>query len=301
MPGMCLPLESAGMGFDYRLSMGMPDLWIKLIKETKMEHWDVWRIWLELTGGRPGEKSIAYCESHDQALVGDKTIIFRLADAEMYTGMERDYHSPVIDTATDMHKLIRFITLALGNGGYLNFMGNEFGHPEWIDFPREGNGWSFHYCRRQWSLKENDCLKYQWLNDFDEDMIHLTKETDMFASRMGDLRLNAADKKVLVFYRHGLLFAFNFSPDQSYTDITVSLPKYADYTVALSSDDSKYGGQDLVQHITYPAHVDENFNSTVTLYLPARTAVVLREGAEKSFPKKEKTPDPKTAKKAVKN
>ena len=203
----------------------------------------------------------------------------------------------MLDRAIALHKMIRLFTLAGGGEGYLNFMGNEFGHPEWIDFPREGNGWSFHYCRRQWSLKENDCLKYQWLNDFDEDMIHLTKETDMFASRMGDLRLNAADKKVLVFYRHGLLFAFNFSPDQSYTDITVSLPKYADYTVALSSDDSKYGGQDLVQHITYPAHVDENFNSTVTLYLPARTAVVLREGAEKSFPKKEKTPAKKTEKK----
>ena len=301
MPGMCLPIEDGGIGFDYRLGMGLPDMWIRTVKEKRDEDWDIFQMWCDMCLRRPGEGTIAYVESHDQALVGDKTMIFRLADAAMYTDMEKQTHNPVIDRAIALHKMIRLFTLAGGGEGYLNFMGNEFGHPEWIDFPREGNGWSFHYCRRQWSLKENGFLKYQWLNDFDEDMIHLTKETDMFASRMGDLRLNAPDKKVLVFYRHGLLFAFNFSPDQSYTDITVSLPKYADYTVALSSDDSKYGGQDLVQHITYPAHVDENFNSTVTLYLPARTAVVLREGAEKSFPKKEKTPDPKTAKKAVKN
>jgi 1,4-alpha-glucan branching enzyme len=215
----------------------------------------------------------------------------------MYTDMNKDCHNPLIDRAIALHKMIRLFTLGGGGEGYLNFMGNEFGHPEWIDFPREGNGWSFHYCRRQWSLKNNEMLKYQWLNDFDRDMIHLTKEFRMFEQKYGDLRLSDPYRQVIVIYRKGLLFAFNFSPDQSYTDITVSLPKYADYTVALSSDDGKYGGQDLVQHITYPAHVDENFNSTVTLYLPARTAVVLREGAEKSFPKKEKTPAKKTEKK----
>jgi len=278
MPGMCLPIADGGVGFDYRLGMGLPDMWIRTVKERSDEFWDIFQMWCDMCLRRPGEGTIAYVESHDQALVGDKTMIFRLADAAMYTDMEKSTHNPVIDRAIALHKMIRLFTLAGGGEGYLNFMGNEFGHPEWIDFPREGNGWSFHYCRRQWSLKNNGLLKYQWLNDFDEDMIHLTKEADLFGMRMGDLRMKDSDKQVLVFYRQGLLFAFNFSPSNSYTDVSVSLPNCADYTVALSSDDSKYGGQDLVQHITYPAQVDEEGASTLNLYLPARTAIVLKEG-----------------------
>ena len=285
MPGMCLPIEDGGIGFDYRLGMGLPDMWIRTVKGISDENWDIFNMWCSMCMRRPGENTVAYVESHDQALVGDKTMIFRLADAAMYTDMDKITHNPVIDRAIALHKMIRLYTLAAGGEAYLNFMGNEFGHPEWIDFPREGNGWSFHYCRRQWILRDNGFLKYQWLGEFDEDMIHLTKEAGIFKMRFGDLRLTDNEKQVLVCYRQGLLFAFNFSPSRSYTDIRVSLPAYADYTVALSTDDSKYGGQDLVQHITYPAHVDEKGCSTVTLYLPARTAAVLREGEIKPMPK----------------
>ena len=280
MPGMCLPISDGGIGFDYRLGMGLPDMWVRTVKERKDEFWDIFKMWCEMCMRRPGEDTVAYVESHDQALVGDKTMIFRLADAAMYTDMEKSTHNNTIDRAIALHKMIRLYTLAGGGEAYLNFMGNEFGHPEWIDFPREGNGWSFHYCRRQWSLRDNGFLKYQWLGEFDEDMIHLTKEANLFSQRMGDLRLSVPDKQVIVFYRKGLMFAFNFSPVHSYTDITVPLPAIADYEVALCTDDAKYGGFDQVQHITYPAKVDEKGNSTVTLYLPARTAVVLKE-----FPK----------------
>lgn len=278
MPGMCLPIQDGGIGFDYRLGMGLPDMWVRTVKEKKDEDWDIFKMWCDMCLRRPGENTVAYVESHDQALVGDKTMIFRLADAAMYTDMDKATHNPVIDRAVALHKMIRLFTLAGGGEAYLNFMGNEFGHPEWIDFPREGNGWSFHYCRRQWSLLDNGYLKYQWLGLFDRDMIHLTKDSGMFQQKMGDLRLNDGSRQVLAFYRHGLLFAFNFSPASSYTDVTVSLPACADYTVALSTDDLKYGGQNRIGHITYPAHVDGKGNSTVQLYLPARTAVVLREG-----------------------
>ena len=277
MPGMCLPIADGGIGFNYRLGMGLPDMWVRTVKERKDEFWDIFKMWCEMCMRRPGEDTVAYVESHDQALVGDKTMIFRLADAAMYTDMDKSIHNPTIDRAIALHKMIRLYTLAGGGEAYLNFMGNEFGHPEWIDFPREGNGWSFHYCRRQWSLRDNGFLKYQWLGQFDEDMIHLTKEADIFSMRMGDLRMKDSDKQVIVFYRKGLMFAFNFSPTHSYTDIKVPLPAIADYTVALCSDDGKYGGFDQVQHITYPAQVDEKGNSTITLYLPARTAVVLKE------------------------
>ena len=277
MPGMCLPIKDGGIGFNYRLAMGIPDLWIKTIKEKKDEDWDIRAIWNDMCLRRPGENSVGYSESHDQALVGDKTIIFRLADAAMYTDMDRICHNPVIDRAIALHKMIRLFTLAGGGEAYLNFMGNEFGHPEWIDFPREGNGWSFKYCRRQWSLCSNGYLKYGWLSDFDKDMIKVTKENNMFNQKMPDLLLMKDPEQTIVFYRHGLVFAFNFSPTQSLTNVLVPVPRYADYTVKFCSDDFKYGGNGMVAHMTY--HVKKfNDQSFIELYIPARTAIVLKEG-----------------------
>ena len=286
MPGMCLPICDGGIGFDYRLGMGLPDMWVRTVKEQKDEDWDIFKMWCEMCMRRPGEGTVAYVESHDQALVGDKTLIFRLADAAMYTDMEKSTHNPVIDRAIALHKMIRLFTLAGGGEAYLNFMGNEFGHPEWIDFPREGNGWSFHYCRRQWSLRDNGLLKYEWLGQFDEDMIHLAKDADLFSMQMGNLRLIDSGRQVIAFYRKGLLFAFNFSPCNSYTDVEISLPAIADYQVALCSDDGKYGGNDLIAHMKYTAQVDSQGNSSVKLYLPARTAVVLKEMPIALKPKK---------------
>ena len=277
MPGMCLPIEDGGIGFDYRLGMGLPDMWVRTVKTLRDEDWDIGKMWGEMCLRRPGEGTVAYVESHDQALVGDKTMIFRLADAAMYTDMDKAIHNPVIDRAIALHKMIRLFTLSGGGEAYLNFMGNEFGHPEWIDFPREGNGWSFHYCRRQWSLKNNGYLKYQWLNDFDEDMVKLTKAHRIFDQRMGDQRLYRPQDKVLVFYRNGLLFAYNFHPTQSVTDVVIPVPNRANYTVAMCSDDERYGGQQLVEHMTYRVRTIDG-KPCIVLYLPARTAVVLQEG-----------------------
>ena len=276
MPGMCLPIPDGGIGFDYRLGMGLPDMWIKTVKEKSDEQWDIYQMWCDMCLRRPGENTIAYVESHDQALVGDQTMIFRLAGANMYTDMNKDCHNPRIDRAIALHKMIRLFTLGGGGEGYLNFMGNEFGHPEWIDFPREGNGWSFHYCRRQWSLKDNGFLKYQWLGDFDEDMLKLTQENRIFDQRMGDLLLSKRPEKMLAFYRHGLLFAFNFHPSMSLTNVLIPVPQPGEYTVELCTDDEKYGGFGQIAHMTYPT---KDFDGVhyVELYLPARTAVVLKE------------------------
>ena len=304
MPGMALPIEDGGIGFDYRLGMGLPDMWIKAVKGQD-EFWDINKMWGEMCMRRPGENTIAYVESHDQALVGDQTMIFRLAGAAMYTDMNKDCHNLVIDRAIALHKMIRLFTLAGGGEGYLNFMGNEFGHPEWIDFPREGNGWSFHYCRRQWSLKNNEMLKYQWLNDFDQDMVKLTKENDMFAQRMGDLRLMKAPEQTLVFSRNGLLFAFNFHSSYSLTNVLVPVQNKAKYSVELCSDDWKYGGFGQIAHQDY---FTKEFNGQqfVELYLPARTCMVLKEHPiAQEEPKAEEKPvkkpaAKKTAKKAAK-
>ncbi len=275
MPGMALPIEDGGIGFDYRLGMGLPDMWIKAVK-TSDDQWDINEMWGNMCLRRPGENTIAYVESHDQALVGDKTMIFRLADAGMYTDMDKSCHNDNIDRAIALHKMIRLFTLAGGGEGYLNFMGNEFGHPEWIDFPREGNGWSFHYCRRQWSLKNNGYLKYEWLNEFDKDMVKVTKENGMFNQQMADMLLMKSPEKTCAFYRGTLLFVFNFHPTQSLENVLVPVHQPGEYSVVLSSDDDKYGGFNNVKHQTYSSKMFDG-KHYVELYIPARTCFVLKE------------------------
>ena len=278
MPGMCLPINKAGFGFDYRLAMGVPDLWIKLIKEQAFENWDVGHLWYELTCGRPKEKTISYSESHDQAMVGDKTIIFRLADAEMYTGMTKEYHTPSMDTAIDMHKLIRFLTLALARNGYLNFMGNEFGHPEWIDFPREGNGWSHHYARRQWSLVKNPDYKYEWLANFDREIVKLAKGVKLYNSQPYQIWLDG-QKNLIIFERNDLIFVFNLHPTWSQENVFISCHKTGNgaYRVALSSDDESFGGQNRVdKNYIYYAKEEEHGLGFYT-YIPCRTAIVFKK------------------------
>lgn len=277
MPGMCLPLDSAGFGFDYRLAMGIPDMWIKLIKQSPIECWDLGYIWYELTTGRRGEKTIGYAESHDQAMVGDKTIIFRLADAEMYTGMCKSYHTPTIDTAIDMHKLIRLLTFSLAANGYLNFMGNEFGHPEWIDFPREGNGWSYNYARRQWSLAKNPEYKYEWLLNFDRAMTHFGKKHRIHSSSSAKPLFIDQNKNIIVFTRGRLIYAFNLNPTRSDNDVFISCQNVEGdcFKVVFSSDDKEFGGQDRISRDTAYTPKNEEYGKGFRIYLPCRTAVVL--------------------------
>ena len=277
MPGMCIPIRSGGIGFDYRLSMGLPDFWIKLLKEYKDEQWDMHKLWYEMTTRRPKEKNIGYCESHDQALVGDKTLIFRMADAEMYTGMDKAYHSPVIDRAIDLHKLIRFSTLVLACDGYLNFMGNEFGHPEWIDFPREGNGWSYKYARRQWSLAENGYLKYQWLENFDRAMLKFARKHRVLSKPQAVNLWIDQDNKIISFAKGDLLYLFNFNTTKSDPKFFMHahLTGAGSYRVIFSSDDPEFGGlnrvsKDYVYHTSEIADKGTGFE----VYSPCRTAVV---------------------------
>lgn len=267
MPGLAAPNSEGGMGFDYRLSMGVPDLWIKYAKDVPDESWSMSHLAHELTVHRPEERTISYAESHDQALVGDKTLMFRLADKDMYDHMMVGDESLAIDRAMALHKMIRLLTASLHSGGYLNFMGNEFGHPEWIDFPREGNGWSYAYARRQWDLRDDEKLKYRFLADFDAEIIKLAHVATNDPSYM---TINDSDH-VLTYVRGDYFYAYNFHPTSSYTDYGVPAPKGI-YDVELSSDDSRYGGFERVdKDIAYP--VD---GGILRLYLPSRTALVLR-------------------------
>ncbi len=280
MPGMCLPIGQGGIGFDYRLAMGEPDYWIKLLKDTRDEDWSMGGLWYEMTTRRPQEKVVGYCESHDQALVGDKTLIFRMADAEMYTGMNKDYHSLTMDRAIELHKMIRLMTMSCGGNGYLNFMGNEFGHPEWIDFPREGNGWSYKYCRRQWNLVDNGMLKYEWLNDFDTAMVHLAREHKLLEDPQAVSLWVDESRKIIAFSRGGLIFLFNFH--NSYSEQQFFLPCHTTgegkYRVILSSDEKRFGGPALVSHdYEYATENLPNRGCGFYIYTPARTAMVLEK------------------------
>jgi 1,4-alpha-glucan branching enzyme len=215
LPGMCLPVKWGGIGFDYRLGMGTPDFWIKNLKAKEDEDWHMGDMWYELNRRRPQEKVIGYAESHDQALVGDKTIMFWLADKEMYWHMSKESQSPAIDRAISLHKLIRLITCACAGEGYLNFMGNEFGHPEWIDFPRPENGSSFHYARRLWRLADDDNLKYIYLQNFDEAMLALVNKYNLLEHK-SEYIYTGEKEKAVIFEKNNLFFAFNFHVSESY-------------------------------------------------------------------------------------
>ena len=274
LPGLALPIKDGGVGFDYRLAMGEPDMWIKLLKEVSDEHWDLNHIYYELAGRRPKEKVIGYCESHDQALVGDKTIMFRLCDSEMYTAMNKGSQSLVIDRGMALHKIIRLITLTLGGEGYLTFMGNEFGHPEWIDFPREGNGWSYHYCRRQWSLAMNQDLRYHYLDDFEKAMIAMVKKYRVVSGHDHQLLVHNGDK-VMAYTKGKALFVYNLHPTQSFEGYQIPVAEAGEYKVVMSTDDFAYGGFGRIHHETYTAKVQPDGRLGFQLYLPARTAMVL--------------------------
>jgi len=272
MPGLCRRPDEGGFGFDFRLGMGIPDYWIKILKETTDEDWNIYEIWSMLNNRRQKEKTIAYAESHDQALVGDKTIAFWLMDQEMYYHMRKDDNNLVIDRGIALHKLLRLITISLGGEGYLNFIGNEFGHPEWVDFPREGNGWSHQYARRQWSLADNKELKYQYLSAWDKTMIQLIVDNHILSAADATQLQMDDDNKVIVFEKNNLVFIFNFSPDNSIFGYQFKAPEAGIYHIILNSDNSEFGGFGRVDNaIGYPT----DSNQILSLYLTNRTALVL--------------------------
>lgn len=281
MPGLAMPAEAGGYGFDYRMAMNIPDFWIKQIKEKKDEEWYPSAIWWETTNRRADEKTISYAESHDQALVGDKTIVFRLIDADMYWFMSKLMSSSfTVDRGLALHKMIRLVTATTINGGYLNFMGNEFGHPEWIDFPREGNNWSHRYARRQWHLADDQNLKYHELGDFDKAMIHLIRSVPDFQSTQLVKIWDKDEDNILAYMRDDLLFIFNFHPQKSYSDYGILVPQ-GKYQIILDTDDKAFGGfgqnDDTIHHFTqYDQLYAPDNKGWLKLYLPARTALVMK-------------------------
>lgn len=270
LPGLAAKVVDGGIGFDYRFNMGVPDLWIKMLKDQQDEEWDMGKLFHELTSHRAEERTINYVESHDQAMVGDKTVIFRLLDDTMYDSMERSSQSLVVDRGIALHKMIRLITASTNAGGYLNFMGNEFGHPEWIDFPRPGNEWSYRYARRQWHLVDDLRLRYSQLNDFDRAMIREIK--GLAEADYSHIRIDS-ERQLISFARGGRLFVFNFS-SVSLTDWRVSAPK-KDWQIVLSTDDPSYGGFGRVDTSMIYLGNGNSRDSYVQLYLPARVALVL--------------------------
>ncbi len=279
MPGMCIPTADGGIGFDYRLGMAIPDFWIKLLKDIPDEDWNIWEMWSVMTNRLPDIKTVAYAESHDQALVGDKTIAFRLMDKEMYFHMDRASENLVIDRGMALHMMIRLMTISTGGQAYLNFMGNEFGHPEWIDFPREGNNWSYAHARRQWSLSRNGLLRYSWLGAFDKAMIRLVKKYKVLSSGYAWNNLMDEQNKTMVFSHGKLLFVFNWHPSASIPDYELPVPQAGRYVPILSTDEKRFGGQERQSmddvHFSYNVKGDDGKEyPKIRIYNTSRTATV---------------------------
>jgi 1,4-alpha-glucan branching enzyme len=278
-PGIAAPVADGGMGFTHRLAMGIPDFWIKTLKEKEDENWNLGHIYHELTSKRSEEMVISYCESHDQALVGDKTIAFRLMDKEMYFHMLIDDTNLVIDRGMALHKMIRLITSTTAGGGYLNFMGNEFGHPEWIDFPRQGNGWSYKYATRQWSLVDREDLKYRFLNEFDKAMVQILRTENLTMIFPFYIQKVNEPDKIIAFSRSKYIFIFNFHPTASYTDYGIPVPE-GRYKYLFSTDELRFGGfgrLDETQSYHSLMVQDDSKQQQIKLYIPSRTAIVLEK------------------------
>lgn len=278
MPGLSLPIKDGGIGFDYRFNMGIPDFWSKTLDLDDHE-WDMNWMWHELTSKRDAEKTISYAESHDQALVGDKTIMFKLADADLYWHMNIENDNHKIHRAIALHKLITSVTLNTASDGYLNFMGNEFGHPEWIDFPSEQNGWSFKYAKRQWHLVDDENLKYKWLNKFNENTIKFAQK-HKFIGKFSRLLFIHNEFKLLMFKRNNLYFIYNFHPTRSYESLSIPIEEKGKFQVIFNSDDSIYGGLDRISS-DYIYESKEIFGTeldyNINIYSPSRTMMVLKK------------------------
>ena len=275
LPGVAAPESDCGIGFDYRMAMGEPDYWFKLAEKVSDGDWSMGSLYYALTDKRAEEKVVSYVESHDQALVGGKTFFFQLADKEIYWGMRKDQENLIVERAIALHKMARLATFALNGGAYLNFMGNEFGHPEWIDFPREENGWNYSHARRLWFLRSDPDLKFAHLADFDRAMLR-----EVGASEAKSICL-AADEgdKVLAFTRGEKLFVFNFHHSSSYTDYGVIVPPATRWRHLIDTDEVRFGGQGRIARggMYEPMLVSARGEivQQIRLYLPARTAIVL--------------------------
>ena len=275
MPGICAMIEDGGIGFDYRLGMGLPDFWIKVLKDQTDEQWNMHEFFFTMTNRLSDVKTIAYAESHDQALVGDKTLAFRLMDKEMYFAMDKNSQNLIVDRGIALHKMIRFFTITLGGDAWLNFMGNEFGHPEWIDFPRYDNGWSYKYAKRQWSLADNGYLKYHWLGDFDKAMLDFVKQNKVMQSAPAWLLNADEDNKTIVFERNNLIFVFNWG-QKSLPGYIINVKQTGDYEIVFSTDEKRFGGfENIDKNAVFPSERNDDA-VTMKIYNVARTAVVYR-------------------------
>ncbi|HEY5653063.1 MAG TPA: alpha amylase C-terminal domain-containing protein [Pontiella sp.] len=275
MPGLGADLKEGGCGFDYRLAMGAPDCWFKLANDIQDDDWNIGWLYHELTSHRKDEQVISYVESHDQALVGGKTFIFELIDQEMYYNMHVGVKNLTVDRGLALHKMARMVTLGSAGHGYLNFMGNEFGHPEWIDFPREGNNWSYQHARRQWHLRDDPNLQFHFLADFDQELVSLARDRNILGHNPAQQCLINEGDKFLAFEREGLVFCLNFHHSKSFTDYLITVPA-GEYRVILSTDDPRFGGHGIVEgEQIFHSLEGKNNEPQIKIYIPARSGLIL--------------------------
>lgn len=272
MPGLtCLP-KDGGLGFDARFAMGIPDYWEKFIKKPQ----DLGSMWYEMNNHRPYDHTISYVECHDQCINGHDAMIWRLLGDDMYNAMLMETETWKVSRGLAFYRLMRLITLATADKGYLNFMGNEFGHPEWLDAEE--------HAHRQWRLAEDTSLKYACLNAWDQAQMQLVSDNIESFKTPAMFRYIHEDKRLLAFERGALLFVFNFNETQAFSDLCFAVTP-GKYLEILSSDERRFAGHDNLritepplEHFTQPCF-DPNLGD-ITLYIPPMIVLVLKRDEE---------------------
>ena len=275
LPGLARPALLGGVGFDYRLQMGLPDFFESVAKDVMDDGISPSRIWHALVSRRFDERHIGYVESHDQAIVGGQSLIFRLLGPKMYTDMHAETQSHDVHLAVAVVNVAKSIVFFLGGEAWMSFIGNEFGHPDWVEFPTPDNDDCFEYAYRKWYLATDSALMYEKMAAFDRDLMHQRKiavtwdESYMTAPLLDD------NRKLSVFHRDRVVLVCNTTTDVSYEDVWVPVPEQGNYRVILSTEEHRYGGYGRVNENMQYATIAVDGNAYIRLYVPSMSAIFM--------------------------
>ncbi|CAL5392773.1 unnamed protein product [Camellia sinensis] len=275
-PGLSEPTSLGGLGFDYFVNLSASEMWSSLLENVPDSDWSMSKIVSTLVGNRhSADKMLLYAENHNQSISGGRSF------AEILFGETMEHASDkraLLFRGCSLHKMIRLITFTIGGHAYLNFMGNEFGHPKRVEFPMESNNFSFSLANRRWDLLENGV--HSELLYFDKDMMNMDENERILSRGLPNIH-HVNDTTMVTSYSRGpLLFIFNFHPTTSYENYSVGVEEAGEYQVILNTDEKKYGGQALIaqdQYIqrTISKRID-GLRNCLVVPLPYRSAQVYK-------------------------
>ncbi|KAH7682202.1 1,4-alpha-glucan branching enzyme protein [Dioscorea alata] len=241
-PGLCESTTQGGLGFDYYVNLSVTDLWLWLLQDVPDQAWSMSKIVNVLVNSQSSNRRmLVYCENHNQSISGGRSF------AEILFGNNNQNFIGLEDfefRGSSLHKMIRLISFSIGGSAYLNFMGNEFGHPNRVEFPMESNNYSFAFANRKWDLLKDKGL-HMGLFNFDKEMMKLD-EKEQILSRNPSTVHHVDDSKMVI----------------------------------LNTDDVSFGGRGVIQSDqnlkkTCSKRTD-GYRNSLELTLPSRSAQVYK-------------------------